>query len=100
MATRITHNVKRGEQITVTINGTPVTAYAGETVAAILLANDINLFYKTDNGKARGPYCNMGTCFECRVTITTENSKSWQRACMTTAEHGMSISTAAAKSTL
>ena len=100
MATRVTHQVQRGEQITLTVNQQTVTAYAGETLASILLANGISVFYKTKSGKARGPYCNMGTCFECQVYIDTKNSRGWYRACMTVAENGMHITTGVQKNDL
>ena len=98
MATRITRNVQRQQAITVTVNGRTVAAHAGETLAAVLFASGINVFYNTASGRPRGPYCNMGTCFECRVRIDTDPTGQWRRACMTAAQDGMCISTGEGKS--
>ena len=93
MAQRVSGNVERGQQISLTINGTTVTAYAGETLATVLLAEGITTFNLTRTGKPRGPYCNMGTCFECQVKVAYSGSAiwRWQRACMCPAEAGMEI---------
>ncbi|MDT8319711.1 MAG: (2Fe-2S)-binding protein [Xanthomonadales bacterium] len=78
-----------------TVNGSAVTADAGETVATVLIANGIIAFNRTRSGEPRGPYCNMGTCFECQVLVTTAKSarSRWLRACMTRAEENMDIRT-------
>lgn len=97
MTQRITENVERGDTITITVNGSTVTAYAGETLATVLLAEGISTFYITGNGEPRGPYCNMGTCFECQVRIAEPRSSvfRWVRACMCPVETGMTITTGA-----
>ncbi|WP_179957539.1 (2Fe-2S)-binding protein [Exilibacterium tricleocarpae] len=93
----MTRNVQRGEEITVIIDGQSVTAYAGETLAAVLLANGVSVFYRTQSGKPRGPYCNMGACFECQVRVVSSAGGDWCRACMTPAADGMSVVTGAQK---
>ncbi len=96
MATRLKNNIERAERITLSINGNVVSAYAGETIATILLAENISVFYKTKNNQPRAPFCNMGTCFECQVKVNRENtddSSTWARACMTLAEDDMVITT-------
>lgn len=97
MAQRISGNVERGDQITLTVNGAPVAAYAGESIATLLLAEGITTFNVTRSGKPRGPYCNMGTCFECQVRVAAPGSSShrWLRACMHPVEAGMAIITGA-----
>lgn len=94
MAARITRQVRRKQPISVNIDGEASRAYAGETVASVLLAAGVTVFYRTRSGQPRGPYCNMGACFECQVKIDGD----WQRACMTVAEDGMNITTGARKS--
>lgn len=43
--------------------------YPGETIAAALLAGGVRGFRRDSGGVLRGPYCNMGTCFECLVEV-------------------------------
>ena len=83
--------------MTLTVNGTTVTAYAGETIATLLLAEGISTFNLSRTGEPRGPYCNMGTCFECQVRIADPGSSifRWVRACMCPVETGMTITTGA-----
>ena len=55
-------------QLTVTVNGTPVLVPSGATVAvAMVLAGQA--CRTSVSGEPRGPLCGMGICFECRVTI-------------------------------
>ncbi|MGH8035422.1 MAG: (2Fe-2S)-binding protein [Lysobacterales bacterium] len=93
MAQRISSNIERGNPITVTVNGAEVSAYRGETIATVLLAQDITTFNVTHSGEPRGPFCNMGTCFECQVKVADAGSRTlrWQRSCMVPVEAGMTI---------
>lgn len=95
MGRRISDNVRRDQKITVTVNGSVISAYAGETLATIVLAEEISAFNRTRGGKPRAPYCNMGSCFECQVKITRPGSTTyrWVRACMTPAMDGMDVLT-------
>lgn len=70
-----------------TWNGEAMTAGANETLAAALLANGVTVFgHAATTGRARGPYCMMGSCFECRVSIDgIEN----QQSCMTPIRDGL-----------
>lgn len=43
--------------------------YPGETIGAALLASGVRGFRRDSRGALRGPYCNMGTCFECLVEV-------------------------------
>jgi sarcosine oxidase subunit alpha len=97
MAQRITNNVERGSKITLTVNGASVSAYPGESIATLLLAEGITTFNVTRSGKPRGPYCNMGTCFECQVKVAAPSSTAyrWVRSCMHPVEAGMAIITGA-----
>jgi sarcosine oxidase subunit alpha len=94
VATRITKNIERETRLSLNINGDHVSAYAGETIASVLFAENINIFYKTRSNKPRAPFCNMGTCFECQVKVKRVNKKgasTWVRACMTLVEDGMKV---------
>ena len=79
------------QQLTVHVDGEAVSAFAGESVAAVLLALGRQTFRHTDKHRApRGLFCGMGVCFDCLVTIDgTENV----RACMTPVQEGMVIET-------
>ncbi|MCJ8013471.1 (2Fe-2S)-binding protein [Paenibacillus sp. KQZ6P-2] len=64
-------------------------AYKGETIAAALLANGVRTLRRhEETGTPRGIYCNIGHCFECRVTI---DGITGQRACLTVLKDGMNI---------
>jgi len=80
----------RGNQITITVNGSPVTAHEGETVHAALTAAGIYPLRRTPSGDNRGVFCGMGLCYECLVTV---NHIPDQRACMTRVRDGMEIRT-------
>ncbi|MEW7850735.1 (2Fe-2S)-binding protein [Massilia aurea] len=80
----------RPAPITVFVNGAPVEAHPGETVATALLAAGINHFRTARNGAPRAPVCNMGVCFECVVTV---DGRPATRSCMTLVEPGMQIET-------
>ncbi|XOV78067.1 MAG: (2Fe-2S)-binding protein [Aestuariibacter sp.] len=87
MFTRKTNNDEK--TVTVIINGEPVEARATDTVAAAILNSGIRTTRTTPvSDSPRGPFCLMGVCFECLVTINGEFN---QRACMTTVEPGMEI---------
>lgn len=79
------------QPLTVQVDGEPVAAFAGESVAAVLLALGHQTFRHTEKHHApRGIYCGMGICFDCLVTIDgVENV----RACMTPVAEGMEIKT-------
>jgi len=83
---RIQRGITRGEAFTIQVNGNPVTAYPGETIAAVLLANGWRIFRHTPlSGEGRGPVCGMGLCFDCMVTL---NGQANVRACVTFAQPG------------
>jgi sarcosine oxidase subunit alpha len=84
---------RRGKPLTLNINGEPVAAYSGETVFAVLLAAGIRalrLPVKNRTKTARGGFCGMGVCQECRVTIDGMPDR---RACMTEVREGMEVET-------
>ena len=74
--------------ITIFIDEKPTNAASGETVAAVLLRENIYAVHTAPNGEARGPYCMMGVCFDCMVTL--ENGQS-EQACQIDATEGLKI---------
>ena len=83
-------NIERGAAVTIDINGKPVTAYLGESVATALLAEEIVAMRTTTLGESRGVFCGMGVCFDCLVVV---DGKPNTRACMTWVKEGMDIRT-------
>lgn len=78
----------RGSALTFTFDGVPIDAFAGETLAAALLAAGITAFGTTQNGEPRVPFCNMGTCFDCALRVDGQ----WLvRACLTDVVQGMDV---------
>jgi aerobic-type carbon monoxide dehydrogenase small subunit (CoxS/CutS family) len=78
------------QPVTIQVDGEPVQAYAGETVATALLALGLHSFRHTKKGEPRSLFCGMGICFDCLVTVDgVENV----RACMTPVAEGMVIAT-------
>jgi D-hydroxyproline dehydrogenase subunit gamma len=81
--------LERGAEVTITVDGEPVTAYLGETVAAVLFAEGSAQTRTTVGGSPRGVFCGMGTCFDCLVVVDGVPNT---RACMTWVSDGMRIS--------
>jgi sarcosine oxidase subunit alpha len=81
--------IDRREKVTIQVNGRAVAAVPGETVMAALTAAGFKALKKSNvRGEARGPFCGMGVCYECLVTI---NGVPKQRSCMTEVEANMEI---------
>ena len=78
-----------GREVSVTVDGRAVVAREGDSVAATLLANGSLVCRTTPvTGAARAPYCMMGVCFDCLVTVDgTPNVQ----GCMTRVRDGMRI---------
>ena len=77
--------------VTIVVDGTAVTARAGDTVAAALLVAGLRAFRATAvSGAPRGPFCMMGACFDCVVTV---NGRRNVQACLVRVEDGMTIET-------
>lgn len=80
--------VERGEAVRITIDGRPVTAHCGESVAAALLAEGALGLRTTSSGEPRGVFCGMGVCFDCLVVV---DGVPGTRACVTWVRDGMAI---------
>lgn len=72
---------------TITWQDREIPARIGESLAAALLAAGISCIRVTRiSGASRGPFCMMGTCFDCLVTVEGEGSR---QACMVPVVAGM-----------
>lgn len=88
---RIENIVTRGEQIGIMVDGKPVKAYEGESVAAAILATGKRSLRSTSiKHKPRGLYCAIGICFDCVMTIDNIPNI---RTCQTFVRKGMIIET-------
>lgn len=83
-------DVLRGDSFEIEVNGRSLTAYPGETIAAVLLANGIRSFYQVEDDSIRGVYCGIGRCFSCRVVV---NGQADIRACVTPVTPGIRVRT-------
>jgi predicted molibdopterin-dependent oxidoreductase YjgC len=78
--------------VTIFVDGTKVTARAGDSVAAALLAAGLRAFRSTAvSGAPRGPFCMMGACFDCMVTVDGQRNV---QACLVRVADGMKVETA------
>jgi len=101
MGSRVNLHTTRPDPLTFTFDGATIVAYPGETLVAALIASNIGGFRRDLHGRLRGPYCNMGTCFECLLEVRAEEAapagspgeagQSWHavRACLTPVTAGL-----------
>jgi predicted molibdopterin-dependent oxidoreductase YjgC len=82
------HGLERGAAVTLVLDGEPVTAYEGESVAALLLAEGHVATRVTATGAPRGVFCGMGTCFDCLVVVDGVPNT---RACTTWVREGLEV---------
>ena len=77
--------------LTLFLDGRPLAARAGETLAACLLRAGVPSFRTTPvSGSARLPYCMIGHCFDCLIEIEGIGSR---QACLTLVAEGMRLRT-------
>lgn len=82
-------NLDKKKEITFTFDGKKYKGLEGDTIASALLANGIRkLRVHEETGTPRSIYCNIGHCFECRVTLDGVDGV---RACMTEVKDGMKV---------
>ena len=75
--------------VAVVIEGKPFAARTTDTVAAALLAAGLEHCRTTPvSGAPRAPYCMMGVCFDCLVTIDGTGNR---QACLVRVREGMRI---------
>jgi hypothetical protein len=78
--------LERGRSVTILLDGEPVEAFEGETVAAVMLARGRLETRTTVGGEPRGIFCGMGVCFDCLMVIDGVPNT---RACMTWVRDGL-----------
>ena len=81
--------------VTATIDGRRIAARDGDTVAAVLLLSGATTTRVSPvSGEPRAPYCMMGVCFECLVTIDGVGNR---QSCIVPIREGMRIETQKAR---
>jgi thioredoxin reductase len=84
-----------GAPVAITVDGARVIARAGDSVAAAMLAAGRLITRSTPvSGAPRTPYCLMGVCFDCLVTIDGAPNR---QACMIPVREGLCVETGAAE---
>ncbi len=79
----------QGAPVRVTVNGAELQCRAGDSVAAALFVGGVQACRDTAVAEVpRGPYCMMGVCYDCLVTIDGQAN---QQGCMTAVRDGMKI---------
>ena len=78
------------EEFNIEVNGKKVLAKRGQTIAAAILASGMRTFRKTRKHAYRGPYCGIGLCYECRMTVDGILNV---RTCVTLAKPGCKVRT-------
>lgn len=83
------HELTGESTVTITIAGDEVVAMQGESVATAALAFGHRVARIAPvSGDQRAPYCLMGVCFECLMTIDGQPNR---QACMTPVREGMVV---------
>lgn len=76
---------------TLIVDGQPVRAIEGESVASALLAAGLQVTRHTAvSGAPRGPWCMMGACFDCVAIV---DGRRGVRTCMTSVREGLRVDT-------
>jgi 2Fe-2S iron-sulfur cluster binding domain len=88
---RFDQGLQRGDALEIVVDGLPVAAFEGESVAAALLAAGVRGLRTTTRFAApRGLYCGMGLCFECVMTVDQRPNV---RTCQTPVRDGLRVET-------
>ena len=94
MNNRIVHHPVLGKleekkKVQFQFDGKVYEGYENDTIASALLANGVRTLRKhEESGNPRGIYCNIGHCYECRVTV---DGNSNSRACLTPIKENMVV---------
>lgn len=78
------------EAVTLTVDGAPISALAGDTLMVALLASGSTLRDSEFGDGRRAGFCLMGACQDCWVWTANGDRL---RACSTLAANGLEIST-------
>lgn len=81
--------VNPSDTVQLWVEGQPVNARRGESVAAAVLSAGLGPTRTTPvSGSPRAPYCMMGVCFECLMEI---DGRANTQGCMTPVAQGMQV---------
>ncbi|MCM2422159.1 (2Fe-2S)-binding protein [Streptomyces sp. RKAG293] len=80
-----------GPSFEITMDGRAVPVLPGQSIAAALWSAGILAWRTTRvNGRPRGAFCGIGSCFDCLATV---NGAPNQRACLVPARPGDLVTT-------
>jgi sarcosine oxidase subunit alpha len=80
-----------GDSVRLSVDGKAIEAREGDSVAAALFAAGIDHCRTTPvSGAPRAPYCMMGVCFDCLVTIDGVGNR---QGCLVRVQDGMEVAT-------
>ena len=83
------HGVTRGAAFDILVDGEPLQAFEGESIATVLLAHGRPVLRLTPKrAQPRGLLCGMGVCFDCLVTVDSVPNV---RGCVSSARPGMRV---------
>lgn len=89
MFRKVRQDVESVASVSIILDGAPVSAELGESIAAVLLRTAPFTNRRSPvSGASRSPFCMMGACFDCLVEI---DGRSSSRACLTRARDGMIV---------
>uniref|UniRef100_UPI003F842FE9 2Fe-2S iron-sulfur cluster-binding protein n=1 Tax=Cupriavidus ulmosensis TaxID=3065913 RepID=UPI003F842FE9 len=78
-------NLAKIPTVTVLLDGRALRVPAGITAAAALAYSDLPFARRSCGGEPRAPFCGMGICQECRMTINGQRGL----ACLTVCREAM-----------
>ncbi|HMR49427.1 MAG TPA: (2Fe-2S)-binding protein [Arachnia sp.] len=73
-----------------TLDGEPIEALEGQTIAGAVLASGRTAWRSTTAGEHRGVFCGIGVCFDCIVTVSEARDV---RACLRRVRDGDQVRT-------
>lgn len=77
-------------QVTIHVDGKPITVRDGDSVATALLANGYSHFsHHPKTGKPLAPQCLIGVCFGCLCTV---DGRPGVQACLEPVRKGLKVS--------
>jgi hypothetical protein len=75
-------------EIAFTLDGVPMTAAEGQSIAGALIGSGIMSWRRTRfDDQPRGVFCGIGACFDCLITVNDEPNV---RACLAQVREGRS----------
>lgn len=84
-------SVEERPVVHITVDGTPIEAREGDTIAAALMANGIRTFRHTArHHEPRGLFCGIGQCTDCVMEV---DGKPNVKTCITRVREGMTVRT-------